>query len=59
MSQTIWSMCYLPLCCYDKISGINNLKEEKFIWLMVSEGSVHGHLAPCALGEHYGGKSMW
>jgi hypothetical protein len=40
--------CISLLCNCDQNPHENNLKEKEFIWLMVSEGSVHGLPVPWA-----------
>lgn len=32
---------------------------EGLFWLMVSKGSVYGHLAQCAWAGHHGSRGMW
>jgi hypothetical protein len=56
-------LLHLPVSYFshhcDKIPDRNNLQEEGFILLMVSEGSVYGCLAPCTWAEHHGGEKVW
>jgi hypothetical protein len=37
----------------------NNLKEERFVWLTVSEVSLHGQVAPLLLGLWQERTSLW
>jgi hypothetical protein len=44
--------------CCDQIPDRNNLKEGGLPWLIISGGSVHGHLAPCIWVENHDGGSV-
>jgi hypothetical protein len=42
-----------------KLDLTKQFKGEDLLWLMISEGSTHGYLAPRTWAEHHGGRSVW